>query len=526
DLNTVNAASDSVLVQAHLSLAGTVNDPETGLAKAHGLITDLNTVNAASDSALVQAHLSLAGTVNDPVNGLEATGQIVEQQTVELEKLDDDLTVLTSRADVLEAAVRADQVLPNGDFADGDMRGWADVPASFLVRPRQAGGPAALDAAPTPFVLELAHNLASQRAAAVKHVPVRGGEQFRASLQAAAAASGDAVLVVRMAFYGADGGYMSAVERNAWVAGHIWTLFDLGSITAPVGAQSAWIWLRRNAGGTGNAYAADIRVERVSSAQTEALARITNLEATRVTASGAVAAIETEISASFGGLTAMASATAFAKAQADKISAGYVWKLNGANVFEMVSVSDGTAGPVTTARIAADYIRLTGLSQISEAVIEELAVSNALVQNFTAAEASVGTLEIAGNAVTVPARAFRGELIEITSPTAWTTLVSLTIDRAGFATDLTFAAMLDGYGSGVVELGFWRDGVLIQTAHQATAPDGRQSHVSVTVSDFNLGTGQTVYSVTARKLDGTKTGGWSARMRLAKRRLNAIQYKR
>jgi len=124
-------------------------------------------------------------------------------------------------------------------------------------------------------------------------------------------------------------------------------------------------------------------VERVSAATADALARIETVEGTYVDADGAIAAVEETISAEFGGLEAMAQATKLAKATADGIEAGFVWRLNGENLIELVSVADGTDGPVSTYKIAADYVRITGLTQIDTAVITKLAVTDAFLDNLT-----------------------------------------------------------------------------------------------------------------------------------------------
>ncbi|MCI5097533.1 MAG: hypothetical protein MRY77_14555, partial [Rhodobacteraceae bacterium] len=294
ELNRVELGSTSALVQSLLKLSGDVEDPDTGLAQAHGEITELNTVNLGSTSALVQAHLEVAGKVLDPETGVEANARALETVTSSVEGQGEDLEALVQRADVLEAAVRSGQILPNGDFAEGDLRGWEDIPATFLVRNRQAGGPAALADAPTPYVLEMAQHAASQRAAAIKHVPVRTDETFRASLVGAASASGSALITLRFAFYGADGAYLSAVERNISLSGHAWAPHQPADIQTPAGAQSAWIWLRRNAGGTGNVYVADLRVERFTSGQTEALAKIEELNT--VNASSDAALVQAHLS--------------------------------------------------------------------------------------------------------------------------------------------------------------------------------------------------------------------------------------
>ncbi|WP_439526174.1 hypothetical protein [Roseovarius mucosus] len=92
---------------------------------------------------------------------------------------------------------------------------------------------------------------------------------------------------------------------------------------------------------------------------------ITTINATKVDAAGAVSAVTTEISASYGSLNALATATAFAEATADGIASGFVMRLNGANVWEAVSVADGTGGPIVTGRWSGDYLRLDGNVEIT-----------------------------------------------------------------------------------------------------------------------------------------------------------------
>jgi hypothetical protein len=121
---------------------------------------------------------------------------------------------------------------------------------------------------------------------------------------------------------------------------------------------------------------------------------ITTINATKVDADGAVSAVETQISATYGSLTALASATSFAKAAVDGIESGFVFELNGSNVLELISVQDGSSNPVSTARILADYVEITGLAQINQAVIDNLAVDTGFISNLT-----VDTINIAGEAV-------------------------------------------------------------------------------------------------------------------------------
>ncbi len=131
----------------------------------------------------------------------------------------------------------------------------------------------------------------------------------------------------------------------------------------------------------------------------------------KVDSAGAISAVESEVSATYGSLTAWASATQLAKATRDELLSGYIWRVNGGSM-NLVSVSDvdsnGVASaPTVTAEIEADYVRLTGFTQIDTAVVEDLAASTAFldalfVDTAQINNAAVETLKIAGNAVTVP----------------------------------------------------------------------------------------------------------------------------
>jgi hypothetical protein len=513
------ATADKATSQRIDTLQSELDDADAGRAAqaeaTDGLRTDVDAMGE-DVSSLAQRSTNLETQTGDLETAQEATGKAVDNLQVKTTLTDDELTSLTAQHLVLTSAIRGGQVLPNGDLATGDFRGWQNVPSTFAVVPRGTGA-AALQAAPTPFVIQIDHDSQSQRASPVKHVPVQGGVQFRATMQAA---GDNAQLVLRFAFYDADGTYLSAVERSSQLLGGAWQSIEMAPVVVPIGAVTMWVYLRRNAGGTGPAYAADLRVERGSLEQTAAEARIDELAATKVDAAGAVAAFNQEISSEFGSLLALAQASAFAKAQADRISAGFIWRLNGDSVLELVSTADGTSGNQVTALIDADYIRLTGQTQVDEAFITQLAVSQALVDNLVVNDASIGTLQLAGNAVTIPVRTFSADIIDVTSTTDWVDVATLDIEREGFATELEFSASFDGAGSGVVELGFYRGVDLVTAAHLASATGGQQTFINFPADDFDTGTGPTTYRVRARKLPG------SADLRLFKRRFKAVQFKR
>ena len=90
-------------------------------------------------------------------------------------------------------------------------------------------------------------------------------------------------------------------------------------------------------------------------------AAISTLAATKVDSAGAVAAVNQQISAQYGSISAMAEATAFAEANADGSLAGFRWELFGQDVIAAVAVQpDGQANPSVNIRLRGESIILDG----------------------------------------------------------------------------------------------------------------------------------------------------------------------
>ena len=186
-------------------------------------------------------------------------------------------------------------------------------------------------------------------------------------------------------------------EQTARADGDTAVALTVTTLTAVVDDNAAAIVTEENARASGDSAQAN-RTTALTARVGTSEGNISTIQATKVTAAEAVSAVETAISATYGSLTAMATATAFAEATIDGIESGYVFELNNSNILELVSVQDGVGGtPVSTARISADYVQITGLTQIDDAVITTLAADTGFISELT-----VDTLNIAGNAVTIP----------------------------------------------------------------------------------------------------------------------------
>lgn len=333
------------------------------LAQTRAAVRKETLVRASTDASQAQQILDLETEVNDPDTGLTKTRADLNQESLARSTVD---------------AAQAQQILELetevNDPVTGLAKTRADLSEESLAR-------STADAAQAQQILEIETEI---------NDPVTGLTKTRADLsdESLARSTADAAQAQQILDL--------ETEFNDPISGLAKTRADLTE------EQSA----RATADAAQVQSLTELEAE-LNDPQTGlpyAHARIANAEITKVDAAGAIAAITTEISASYGSLTALASDAKFARANADGIAAGYVWRLNGQSVLELVSVQDGTGGPTVTARIDADYVQITGLAQIDSAVLQDVAadtafLGNLYVTNANIGDASVDTLKIGGNAV-------------------------------------------------------------------------------------------------------------------------------
>ncbi|MGD9861693.1 MAG: hypothetical protein AB7S99_00625, partial [Pseudodonghicola sp.] len=384
-VTTAESGITSVAQRAS-TLEARADNLETGLSGTTDALDTLTTRVTTAEggiTSVAQRASTLEARADSLETGLSGTADALDAVGARVTATEDSIEVIAGRAEVLEAAIGGQQVLPNGDFAAGDLRGWKYVPAGWEVIQRGSTAAAAVVNAPRLFVLSIDEDVAHSQAQAVGGISVKPGEKFTVSLWGATRASGTAVAAVRFAWISAAGEPLGTITTtNFTFSDATWQQVSLNPVLVPDGAASVDIKVRRDGGGYGKLYLASVRVERIAAATADALARVETIEGTYVDADGAVAAVEQTISADYETLEAMAQATSFAKATADGISAGFVWRLNGENLIELVSVTEGTDGPVSTYKIAADYVKITGLTQIDTAVITELAADEAFLDHL------------------------------------------------------------------------------------------------------------------------------------------------
>lgn len=295
-------------------------------------------------------------------------GQLRNDLAGAISDLEDADAAIAGSITVLSVSMGTANLIPNGAFSTGasdpgEVPGWSGVPTTFRIEARGGAGNAASTGAPQPFYLRTDSDSVNRSATAAAGIPVTPGDEFRAVLSAAAFGSGAASFDINLQFLDAAGGVIDNNFLSVSASSTTWVRTILPAsapVVAPAGAASLNIIVRRNSGGAARGYIADLRAERVGLAQAEANAAIDTLQAVKVDAAGAVAAVNTVISAEYNDVLALAEATALAQSTVDGILEGFVWSLGGDDVLSLIRVDDGETEPTTAARIKADYILLNG----------------------------------------------------------------------------------------------------------------------------------------------------------------------
>lgn len=162
-------------------------------------------------------------------------------------------------------------LLVNGNFREGDLRGWVNPGAGLQVVKRSANhANAAVRNSPFPYVLEAPNNGLQVQGRAATSVTVEEGDTFAVSFDIAGegVAPVSATWQVRATFYdksdAAIGGFQSV---SGTVTNSAWTGFE-GEFVAPDDAVSMNIHVVRMGGASGPSYIGDIDVRKLRTAAT------------------------------------------------------------------------------------------------------------------------------------------------------------------------------------------------------------------------------------------------------------------
>ncbi len=167
-------------------------------------------------------------------------------------------TLSTSRLVVTEFGLN---LVGNGSFAAGDLRGWVPVPATFALVAKDTGsGTPAIANAPTGHVLQmdptgaLAGSLIAEGVAAA-------GDSFALGFDHAISGAGDAQLLLRVQWLDVAGAIILLGGITPTITSSVWSR-TTGVVTAPPGTVRYKLFFNRQAGGTAVAYATRIEALR------------------------------------------------------------------------------------------------------------------------------------------------------------------------------------------------------------------------------------------------------------------------
>ncbi len=160
----------------------------------------------------------------------------------------------------------AGNLIPNGAFRFGDLRGWSAVHSSFLVVARNdASGTNAIKTAPTPHVVQNVTDGSTRTATLDDGLIVKPGDRFVPSLALAAGGSSPNIRWQLLFVFGdAAGNALTTVTRSFTTQSTSWTTQTGAVVEAPTGAATLTLQLRRSGGSpyTGTAFATNLELLR------------------------------------------------------------------------------------------------------------------------------------------------------------------------------------------------------------------------------------------------------------------------
>ena len=340
---------------------------------------------------------SIADAQQDAADALEAAGVVQGNLNQAAQTLRQDFEaadVLLSRSIVdLNTARLGDNLIPNGMFLGGDLAQWSNVAPTFSVIERDPGhSVAAIQNAPYAHILSIQQRATVADGIALFEFPVQPGEQFQGSfMYATGGGQRDATLPMRFQFRDVEGAIVPSGSSIVRAVGNVsniaWAATDFAPVVAPAGAATLTIIIRRNGGGAGDAYLAAIKCDRLDGAAAAAISaeasiregadqimagqigslttrmgtaegNITVAQQTATSASQAISAIDTTVTAEYGTWEAMATQTAAAVATANTVQAqqrlGVVAGAQGASL-ELLAW-DGAAGSGNAVVLSTDML--------------------------------------------------------------------------------------------------------------------------------------------------------------------------
>lgn len=182
----------------------------------------------------------------------------------------------------------------------------------------------------------------------------------------------------------------------------------------------------------------------------------------------------------------------------DKLAANAVTA--GAIATDAVTTDKLAANSVTTGKIATNAIT-AGLIAAGAINSSHLTTGSAVITGTAQmGNATVGTLTIAGQAVTAAVMKYNTKIRDVTTANTWYDLASVKITRvSGFVTDFTVSCSIDGYGTATLTLGVYRGNTLIESRAMTTGEKGSQAQCTYTGTDTDVNGGVTTYTLRVKR---------------------------
>jgi hypothetical protein len=279
--STAPAAADRLPQNLWIDTSGGNNTPKRWSGSAWVAVTDKVAADAKAAVDIQATTLSnLNGNVarftaitsaggQSTAAGIEAVSWTTSGQGTgsAVRLLGDNVIVPGSlSASSLTVTDMAGNLIPNGAFRFGDLRGWSGVHSSFMVVARNdASGTHAIKTAPTPHVVQNVTDGSSRTATLEDNLIVKPGDRYVPALALAAGGSSPNIRWQLLFVFGsATGATLSTVTRSFTSTSTSWANSTGAAVEAPADAATLTIQLRRSGGGsfTGTAFAANIEVLR------------------------------------------------------------------------------------------------------------------------------------------------------------------------------------------------------------------------------------------------------------------------
>lgn len=287
------AQTDSAISAVQTTLTGQIN---TGNSNLQGQITNILGLNISPTSALAvtltdlvadvgvaQSSITAQGSAIADLEGNASAGYLIRAQaggsvslldlvaadgsagSASVAKLAADTILLDGTVSLPQLVVTdfSGNVVLNGAMPYGDTRGWTGVPTTFAVIPK-SDSPAVLSSSPTPYVLRMLPDAATQ-VVAVGRCECKPGQRFTSAFDWAAASTGAGINLtagLRFLWYNASGGFISQTPRGLAITGSGWGSSTGAVAEAPAGAAYVIIQAYRAAGGVGAVYITNMEVLR------------------------------------------------------------------------------------------------------------------------------------------------------------------------------------------------------------------------------------------------------------------------